>query len=341
MPTQTVTVSLSGGDDDDTIEIKGKDLTDTGGASVVENHTQIVTILDGGQIGEDDDDDERPTFEFAFFGKSATDADQFLLDLSGFDDDFDIAVKSQKSDDVWRISGFDSYVRVGNVWTFTYTGTDGELHEVSIDAESTNGTGIATVVVCFVRGARILTPNGEVAVELLKQGDQVVCGDGTARDICWVGSRKLDSDALRENPKLKPVNFQPNALGDGQPNREMQLSPQHRVLLRDWRAELLFGESEVLAPAHALMNDTTITRDHSCDPVEYFHILLDGHHTVFADGMECETLMPAELAVSALDGAAREEIFVLFPELAANLSDYGPLYRRGLKNYETAVLRED
>lgn len=52
--------------------------------------------------------------------------------------------------------------------------------------------------------------------------------------------------------------------------------PQHRVLVRDIRAQLMFGEEEVLVAAKDLINDVTIYRREGGD-VEYFHILFDHH----------------------------------------------------------------
>ena len=341
MPTQTVTVTLTNPDDDSEVDISGKSLDDDLGNSVVKKDTQIVEIFDGGDLEDDDDDDGPTTFVFEFFGKSLTDDDEFHLDLSGFDDDFNISVKSQDPGDSWIITGFESYTVTGHVWTFTYIGTDGQSHSMSIDVESTNGFGVATVVVCFARGTRIGTPTGVSAIENLAVGDLVQCGDGVARPIRWIGNRRVPRAELRANPRLRPVVLAPDALAPGRPDAPLRLSPQHRVLLRDWRAELLFGSPEVLAPAVALINDRDILRDQTCDPVDYFHLLVDGHHTVTANGVACETLMPADMALTALDGAARAEIFTVFPELAADLSAFGPTCRPVLKRFEQKILNAD
>ena len=161
---------------------------------------------------------------------------------------------------------------------------------------------------------------------------------GDRRPIRWIGSRKLDAAVLNLKPELRPVRISPNALGPDCPKTELRLSPQHKVLLRDWRAELLFGEEEVLVPIKALIDDAKITQDSDCTNVEYFHILLESHQTIFANRLECETLMPAEMARTALSPQAREEIFNIFPHLVSDLGRFGPLCHRSLKPFEMDVM---
>ncbi|KAE9631572.1 Hint domain-containing protein [Parasedimentitalea maritima] len=332
MAIEVLTVTLG-------VDVTGDKIEGTDLISGDKDDNQIVTIEDGGDLSGN--------YVYERWGKGTpTEAgagpggdDEFHIDLSGFDDDFSMTVKSMDPGDCFVFTGFDSYSTVGNVWTFDYTGSDGQSHSVSIDVESANGTGVASVVVCFVRGSRILTAVGELPVEQLERGDQVFCGDGKCRPIQWIGSAALDGHELRTHPELCPIRFAPNSLAPGSPVGELMLSPQHRVLLKNWRAEMLFGEPEVLVTASSLTNDDTI-RPVLTGDVEYFHILLEGHHTVWANGVECETLMPAEMAQTALSGAARGEICQLFPEIVTDLSSFGSLCHPLLKPYETQTLLE-
>ena len=103
---------------------------------------------------------------------------------------------------------------------------------------------------------------------------------------------------------------------------------------------MLLGEPEVLVTASSLQNDDTLRPVQSCDDVEYFHILLEGHHTVWANGVECETLMPAEMAQTALSAVARGEICQLFPEIVTDLASFGSLCHPVLKAYETQAMMD-
>jgi Hint domain-containing protein len=333
MAVESLTVTL--GVDDHHGKIKGEDLT--GGDK---NDNQIVTVEDGGNLSG--------TYTFEEFGKGTPTEpgagpggdDLFIFDLSAFDDDFDIAVKSFDAGDIFQFNNWDTMTTVGTVTTITYTGSDGLVHTVTIDAQSSIGVaGVDVVqVVCFARGTVIDTEIGPVPVEQLCEGDLVLCGDGSSRPILWIGSRRLDAQALRLHPELAPVSFAPDAFGPGRPGRRLRLSPQHRVLLRDWRAELLFGEAEVFVSALQMVNDSSIRVESDCCGVEYFHILLEAHHTVFANGVECETLMPAELSQSALPSQARSEILTIFPELAGDLGAYGPTRHMTLKGHGAQAL---
>lgn len=333
MPPEILTIEI--GDDE---EVAGYDYV------ADKDNDQIVTFI------PDDDDFDESHFVIEFFGtgnptnplSGPGGDDRFNIDLSLFENDFSMGVKSMDSGDIFAISNWDTRDVTGTVYTFTYTGADGDTHTFSIDAQSTNGkNGVDVVqVICFTRGTRILTPDGEKPIEDLAADDQVVCGDGITRPIRWIGSRKLDVATLKQKPDLAPVRFAANALGTDKPSRDLLLSPQHAVLLTDWRAELLFGEHEVLVPAKHLTNDLMIRQVPVTEDVEYFHILLDTHATVLAEGCECETLFPGYLTSHAVSGAARAEIIEIFPELAGDLSNFGQEYRTTLRRHEAQALMD-
>ncbi|WP_299887324.1 Hint domain-containing protein [uncultured Ruegeria sp.] len=163
------------------------------------------------------------------------------------------------------------------------------------------------VVVCFVAGTKIQTADGEVAVEDLAVDAQIVTKDNGLQPIRWIGSARRFAAG-----ELAPVVFDKGAVGN---TRVLKLSPQHRLLISGWRAELLFGEDEVLVPAKALVNDRSIFFERG-GYVDYYHILFDTHEIIYSDGVPTESLFPADQSLGALCQSARDEIFELFPELA-------------------------
>ena len=111
-------------------------------------------------------------------------------------------------------------------------------------AANLNYTDIEQIVICFTPGTLIATPRGEVAIEALRAGDRVFTRDNGIQTIRWIGRRDLTRDDLAGNPALRPVRIAKGALGNGLPEADMQISPNHRMLLTWKQAELLFDERE-------------------------------------------------------------------------------------------------
>ena len=102
-------------------------------------------------------------------------------------------------------------------------------------------------------------------------------------------------------------------------------------------AVAMFDTDEVLAAAKHLVNGDTITIE-PCDRIEYFHLLLDGHQLVRADGALSESFHPGHQALTS-DAALREELFSLFPELEDTAaSALWTLSRPELKSFEARAL---
>ncbi len=198
------------------------------------------------------------------------------------------------------------------VVSFTVTGTSGG----SSDADTVN----INILICLMRGTNVRTPKGDVPVETLRAGDLVSTDDDRAVPVRWIGVRRLTAAELREAPELRPVRIRAGAFGAGRPQRDMWVSPQHRIALDDWRAELLFGTPGVLAPAKGLVNGQTVTVDDTVEDVEYFHVLCDRHEILVTEGLPTESFHPGSHSLSGLDEAVRAELVALFPDLAEDVA---------------------
>ncbi|MDP1577726.1 MAG: Hint domain-containing protein, partial [Cypionkella sp.] len=99
-------------------------------------------------------------------------------------------------------------------------------------------TNIENVIPCFTPGTLIATPKGEVPVELLKAGDRIITRDNGIQEIRWVGRKDMGWHDLVANPHLKPVLIRQGSLGNGLPERDMMVSPNHRVLVANDRTAL-------------------------------------------------------------------------------------------------------
>lgn len=169
---------------------------------------------------------------------------------------------------------------------------------------------------CFLSGTMILTPDGEIPVDALKQGDMVFTRDNGPRPIRWIGSRELGTDVLRRKPNLRPIRIGAGALGNGTPSADLLVSPQHRVLVRSRIAERMFDEPEVLVAAKQLLCLDGVEVATDLPTARYFHFLFDHHEVVFSNGAETESLYTGPQALLSIGAQARAEILTLFPELS-------------------------
>ncbi|MFV0294428.1 MAG: Hint domain-containing protein [Paracoccus sp. (in: a-proteobacteria)] len=168
---------------------------------------------------------------------------------------------------------------------------------------------------CFVRGSIVKTISGDVPIEQLSSGDMVLTRDNGYQMIRWIGSRKLSSQALERNVKLRPVRIRAGALGEGLPVSDLVVSPQHRILIRSKIAQRMFDSSEVLIAAIHLTDIDGIERDMDISEVEYFHFLFERHEIVTVNGLETESLYTGPQALKVLPQEAVCEIFEIFPQL--------------------------
>ncbi|WAP69564.1 Hint domain-containing protein [Jiella pelagia] len=132
---------------------------------------------------------------------------------------------------------------------------------------------------CFTTGTRIETTIGPVAIERLAVGDVAVTASGGERKIVWIGQRTIACSG--EYWHMAPVRVRANAFGAGVPERDVFLSPGHPVLVRQ-------NGVEVLVPIMNLINGTTIERT-QMQSVTYWHIELDQHDVLLADGLPAES----------------------------------------------------
>ena len=148
--------------------------------------------------------------------------------------------------------------------------------------------------------------------DYLRTGDLVHTRDHGLQPIRWIESSTQSLSKLRGKPDLWPVRISPGALAPGCPDRDLVVSQQHRLLVSGPHVELNFGTGEALAPARSLCHLPGIEVMEPVDDVEYFHILLDRHEILSAEGAPAESLFLGEEALRSMTSEGLQELAEIF-----------------------------
>ena len=138
--------------------------------------------------------------------------------------------------------------------------------------------------ICVASGTMILASRGETAVEALAVGDHVVTVSGKCRSVRWIGHPKMQLSERTKSHESMPVRIAAHAFGENRPTRDLYLSPGHPVLV----GADADGTGGHLVPIMCLINGTTIERA-EVDEVTYWHVELDEHDMLLADGLPAES----------------------------------------------------
>lgn len=131
----------------------------------------------------------------------------------------------------------------------------------------------------FTSGTLILTPRGDCLVQDLVAGDLLETLDGGAQPI-----RVTRKTSLKGDQASRPVRFRAGVLNN---EHDLVVHPEHRIRFSGWQSDLLFGEEEVMVPAVAFVNGTTVLREEPVDMV-YHQLWLDTPQIVFVERVATE-----------------------------------------------------
>ncbi|MCB8881055.1 Hint domain-containing protein [Acidisoma cellulosilytica] len=159
-----------------------------------------------------------------------------------------------------------------------------------------DGSGGLAIIACYAAGTLIATTRGDIAVEALTMDDQVLTIDAGPSPVRWIGHREVNLARHAAPELVRPIRVRAGTFGQGLPLRDLYLSPDHAV----------FAEG-VLIPVKHLANGTTI-RQVDVETVSYFHIELEKHAIILAEGLPCESYLDTGDRASFGDGGAATEL---------------------------------
>jgi len=181
--------------------------------------------------------------------------------------------------------------------------------DFSIAGDGGSGTLIEDTTPCYRRGTLIEAARGQQKVETLNIGDKVRTASGVLRPIKWIGRRSYNGRFVMGRTDILPVCIKSGALADNVPARDLWVSPNHamyfsspdgaernpgtplqlqcrsRISLRSIRA------AGLLIEAKDLINGVSIVQAERAETLEYFHIELETHDVIIAEGALSETFI--------------------------------------------------
>ena len=169
--------------------------------------------------------------------------------------------------------------------------------------------------ICFLRGTRLNTPNGEIAIENLRVGDLVTTASGASRPVKWLAKMRHEREVSEHwQHGLRPIRIRARALDPQTPTRDLFVSGAHLMYFDD-----------VLIAASDLVNGTSIIREdaESCTVLEYFHVELETHDILIAEGAAAESLQAT--SISRLQFDNYDEFVRLYGDDAPDLCSCAPV----------------
>jgi Hint domain len=136
-----------------------------------------------------------------------------------------------------------------------------------------------TYTACYQRGTHILSEQGEVAIETLQIGDRVRTLGGALRPVRWLGHRRLNCQNYSDPRGVWPICIRASAFAEHVPARDLLVSPGHSICING-----------SLIQAANLVNGVTVLQQPQ-EYVEYWHVELDSHDILFAEGLPSESYL--------------------------------------------------
>jgi hypothetical protein len=163
---------------------------------------------------------------------------------------------------------------------------------------------VIAVVICYAKGTNILTKRGYVPIETITEDDSLAIigtfnekvaelNSGISyRPVKWCSSFTVNN----LNNLTMPICIKKHALGKNQPFEDLYVSPAHGILIGK---KLIFAQH--------LINEKTIFQYYPLDEVTYYHVELQDHSAILANGIISETFLE-EFNRYIFDDGVRPEI---------------------------------
>lgn len=136
----------------------------------------------------------------------------------------------------------------------------------------------------MVAGTMVRTLEGVLPVEYLTPGDRIVTRNG---------ARRLTSVSVQARKMVDLVRIRASTLGHDRPEQDLLVSPGQPILIRDWRAQAIFGAPVAAVPAARLADGEFVCIE-THRQVRIFMLRFDEDEVIYAEGLElaCPAFLP-------------------------------------------------
>lgn len=132
-------------------------------------------------------------------------------------------------------------------------------------------------------GTTVLTLDGEIPVEFLSPGDRVITRDSGMAVLKQIRIRRV---------RTRAVSVAASSLGHDRPAADLVLPQGQQVLVRDWRAQALFGKQQAMVPVSRLVDGQYVRHIGEVE-MRVFELRFERDHVIYAGGMEVAAPVPA------------------------------------------------
>lgn len=135
----------------------------------------------------------------------------------------------------------------------------------------------------FTRGTQITLASGaQRLIEDIAVGDRLLTRNNGPQEVRWIGQ-----STVRAVGDFAPICITAGTLNN---DRDLIVSPDHRLFIYQREDRLGVGRSELLVKARHLANgDSVYVQDGGF--VDYFELLFDSHQIIYAEGIAAESLL--------------------------------------------------
>lgn len=182
-----------------------------------------------------------------------------------------------------------------------YEKTDYAL--VTMDRDGASQKFAEVACVSFTRGTHITMASGaQVPIEQLCIGDRVLTRDDGAQMVRWIGQ-----STVRASGEFAPIVVTAGTLNN---SNDLTISPDHRLFVYQRTDQIGAGQSELLVKARHLVNGNSVYVQ-TGGFVDYFQILFDRHHIIYAEGIAAESMLVDSRTRPALPPKLQKELNAL------------------------------